>query len=138
MTIHIGITLFPNHGNANGRMVSLAAWSHKDAPVVDTIRSNNLGSDAINTLLLKLQNTLPSREQIAIERQRLEQEKTAKEAEEKKQRENKTQQKTKPRKTPQATSNNQQPIRKQTAPVSIPTPQQQNPVNQKQQSLFGE
>lgn len=89
-TIHASITLHPQDADPDGRLISIATWSHSDAPIIRAFRTSQCSmQEEVNSLLEELSRSFPSREALAIERQRLEGEKKAREAREEKERKEK-------------------------------------------------
>ena len=86
-TIQVALTIHPEDGQPGGRLITIAARSHRDAPVTRTLRRDELGSfpAPLRDLLVELKNALPERERLARERRRLEAEKAAKDEEAKRQ-----------------------------------------------------
>jgi hypothetical protein len=142
MTIHIGITIFPDDENPDGRLITLAAWSHKDPPLLESVRANKFGSTTISGLLEQLKGALPSRQELALERRRIEQESKTKEREQNKT----TKKKSKPEKPTSETRSEKKKTAATKDPASAklkPTPipkeiKQQKSIDLNQPSLFGE
>ena len=72
-TIQLHITIHPEDGHDRGRLVSVAAWTHRDAPVTDAVRRQDLGTlPPVAVAALKtLQAEFPERERLARERRSL-------------------------------------------------------------------
>ncbi|MFN7970828.1 MAG: hypothetical protein U0166_00500 [Acidobacteriota bacterium] len=82
-TVQLTVTLHPEDGHPKGRLVTLAAWTHGDAPIVRSSRRDEMGGGwpaPIKEILGALRADLPERERLARERQRLEAEKAARDA----------------------------------------------------------
>lgn len=86
-TVQVVLTIHPDDGHADGRLVTIAARSHRDAPVTRTLRRNEIGTfpPALRDLLLELKALFPERERLAFERQRLAAQKAIKDEESKRQ-----------------------------------------------------
>lgn len=72
-TIRMSITLHPDDGHERGRLVTIAATTHEDAPLVSSTRFADLGPlpTAFEEVLQSLIEELPERERLAVERYKL-------------------------------------------------------------------
>jgi len=79
-SIQVAITIHPDDGHSQGRLVTIAAWTHGDAPVTRTLRRDEIGHfpPAMRDALVALRAEFPLRERIAFERQRATAEKAIK------------------------------------------------------------
>lgn len=85
-TIRMSITLHPDDGDERGRLVTIAATTHEDAPIVAATRFSEISPlpTAISEVLQSLIGALPERERMAIERYKLAQTDAMRKASEKK------------------------------------------------------
>ena len=69
-TIQMAIQLLPHDGDAQGRQVLVGVRSHMDAPIIQILRSEELGAlpPSLTALIEQLKSELPAREQAAKER----------------------------------------------------------------------
>lgn len=73
-TIHIGVTIYPDDGSAEGRLATVTARSHADAPVTVTSRMGahiSCPVTLIGKAMDKLEADFPAREAASRERERL-------------------------------------------------------------------
>ncbi len=66
-TVQIAIQLLPEDGDPKGRMIVVGVRSHLDAPILQVVRLNELGTlpPLVKALLDELKSELPAREQAA-------------------------------------------------------------------------
>ena len=78
-TIFVGMVIYPEDGEPEGRRVAVTAWSHRDAPVAVTCRKSELGAfpKPMADALKQLRTDFPAREAASRERDRLAAEKKA-------------------------------------------------------------
>ncbi|MFN7976366.1 MAG: hypothetical protein U0166_29210 [Acidobacteriota bacterium] len=90
-TVFVSMTIFPEDGHEHGRQVLIGAWTHRDPPLVRMVRRAELRGlpPVMAELLAAVKASLPERERLASERQRVAAEKTAKEEQDRRDRQQK-------------------------------------------------
>jgi len=149
-TVRLSITFFPDDGNEGGRQVVLGCNTHNDPPLIETVREAELGtlSPIITGLLESLKQRLPQQAEIAEARRQAE----IAAAEKAKLQQQKVEEKIKAAQRKHLAKNNNKPqpsqpaaeefvrtdtLTENSASSSAEISSLSEPVNGKQQSLFG-